>query len=77
MVEAVVDVVGDPVAVLLAVGDLLRERLAVGIAGQQLVEQVGGTRDVLAGLFEQFEVDTITRREHLGEPWHQPMVFGV
>ena len=51
--------------------------LLSGIVGQQLVEQISGTRHVLAGLLEQFEVDAITRREHLGEPWHQSIVFGV
>ena len=70
VVEAIDDVVRDPIALVLAVEDLLREVLVLGVVGEHRVEQIRGAHHVLARLLEQLEVDAITRGEHLGEASH-------
>ena len=63
VVEAIDDVVGDPVALVLAVEDLVREVLArPGSLVEHRVQQIGGAHHVLPGLLEQLEVDPISGR---------------
>ena len=66
----VMDVVRDPVALLLADHDLAGEVGAVGPVGQHLVEQVGAAHDVGRRLLEQVEELPVLRGEDLGEPRH-------
>ena len=60
-----IDVVRDPVAVLLADQDVPREVGLLGIVAQHLVEQVGAAHDVRRGLLEQVEELTVLGDEDL------------
>ena len=62
LVEALDDVVRDPVALLLADQDLARELVALGVLLQQLLEQSDGALDVPARFLEEVEELTIARR---------------
>ena len=55
LVEALDDVVRDPVALLLADQDVARELAVLGELAQHLVEQLRGAQDVAAGLLEEVE----------------------
>ena len=66
LVEALDDVVRDPVALLLADHDLARQLPVVGPAVEHLLEQLGGLDDVAAGLLEEVEELTLLRREQIG-----------
>ena len=70
VVEALDDVVRDPVALLLADQDVARQVLALGIVAQHLVEQVGGAHDVAAGLLEEVEELAVLAGEDLGQTGH-------
>src|SRR5215210_5408605 len=59
LVQPLDDVVGDPVAVLLADQDLARELVALRVRVQQLLEQRDRALDVPAGLLEQVEELTV------------------
>src|SRR4051794_33938391 len=65
-VQPLDDVVGDPVALLLAHDDVARELGVVGPGREHPLEQVGGADDVRAGLLEQVEELAFLRREQLG-----------
>src|SRR3954462_452637 len=65
LVEAADDVVGDPVALLLADQDVAGEVGVVGEVAQHLIEQVGGALDVSGGLLEQVEELAVPGHEHL------------
>jgi hypothetical protein len=67
----VVDVVGDPVALLLADHDVAREVGAVGEVREHLVEEVGPTDDVLGRLLEQVEELAVARAEDVPQPGHR------
>ena len=77
LVEAVDDVVDDPVALVLEVEDLRCQVLAFRVVGQELVEQLRGLEDVPAGLLEQFEADPDTGCEDLPEARNPPGSYGV
>ena len=68
LVEALDDVVGDPVAVLLADQDVAGQVVALGEVQQHLLEQARGAQDVAAGLLEQVEELAVARGETLGQP---------
>src|SRR3954454_23049367 len=70
-VQLVVDVVGDPVALLLADHDVAREVGAVGEVGEHLVEQVRAARDVARRLLEQVEELAVARAEDVTQPGHR------
>ena len=70
VVEPVDQVMGDPVAVLLADQDVAREVLLLGVAAQHLVEQVGSAHDVGGGFLEEVEELAVLRHEHLGKTGH-------
>ncbi len=69
------DVVDDPVALVLAVEDLGRELLVVRIIAKQAVEQLGGLLDVLASFLEELEVDAVARSEDLADARHGPIIW--
>ena len=64
------DVVGDPVALLLADHDVAREVRPVGVVGEHLVEEVGAAHDVRGGLLEEVEEDAVLAGEDLGQAGH-------
>jgi hypothetical protein len=70
LIEALDDVVGDPVALLLADQDVPGELLALGEGAQHLVEQVRGADDVPRGLLEQVEELAVLGDEDLGKTRH-------
>ena len=67
-VEALDDVVGDPVALLLGLEDLAREAPVVGPGVHHLVEQARGVQRVLARLDEEVEEGAVAGQE--GEARH-------
>ena len=69
-VQPLVDVVGDPVALLLADHDVPREVGPVGVVGEHLVQQVGAADDVGGRLLEQVEEHAVLAGEHLGQAGH-------
>ena len=69
-VQPLVDVVGDPVALLLADHDVARQVRAVGIVGEHLVEEVGAADDVRGRLLEQIEEHAVLAGEDLGQAGH-------
>jgi hypothetical protein len=71
LVEVLVDVVGDPVAFLLADDDVASEVGAIGVVGEHLVEQIGAADDVGRGLLEEVEEDPILTGEDLGQARHE------
>ena len=64
------DVVRDPVALLLADEDVARQPGALGEVGEHLVEQLGAADDVRGGLLEQVEELAVLRREDLPQARH-------
>jgi len=66
LVEALDDVVGDPVAVLLADQDVARQLITLGVLREQLLEQCRGPKDVPARLLEQIEELAIARGKDVG-----------
>ena len=58
-VEAVDDVVGDPVALLLAQQQIARERRTLGEIGEHVAQQQAGALDVAPRLLEQLEETVI------------------
>src|SRR3954447_22276409 len=70
-VEALDDVVRDPVALLLADHDLAGELTVVGPAVENVLEDLAGLHDVAARLLEQVEELTLARREETGQPGHR------
>ena len=77
LVEALDDVVRDPVAVLLADQDVARELVALGEVAQHLLEQAGGAQDVAAGLLEQVEELAVARGEDAGEAHRRPCTGSI
>ena len=69
-VQPLVDVVGDPVALLLADDDVARQVRPVGIVGEHLVEEVGAAHDVGRRLLEEIEEHAVLAGEHLGQAGH-------
>ena len=69
-VQPLVDVVGDPVALLLADHDVAREVRPVGIVGEHLVEEVGAAHDVRRRLLEEVEEHAVLAGEDLGQAGH-------
>ena len=69
-VQPLVDVVGDPVALLLADDDVPREIRPVGVVGEHLIQQVGAAHDVGGRLLEEVEEDAVLAGEHLGQAGH-------
>ena len=67
LVEALDDVVRDPVAVLLADQDVASELAALREVAQHLLEQPGGAQDVAARLLEQVEEPTVARGDDAGQ----------
>ena len=53
--ERCIDVVRDPVAVVLAAHDVARERRLLGVVGEQVAQQARGALDVLRGVLEEAE----------------------
>src|SRR4051794_21909385 len=74
-VQALDDVVRDPVALLLADHDLARERGVVGPLLEHPLEQLGGAHDVRARLLEEVEELAFLGGEQLGEPRHGGPVY--
>src|SRR3954471_9567921 len=70
-VEALDDVVRDPVALLLADHDLAGELPVVGPAVERPLQQVAGLHDVAARLLEQVEELALPRREQTGQAGHR------
>ena len=70
LVEVLDDVVGDPVALLLADEDVAGELLAIRPAAEHLVEEVGGAGDVAPRLLEEVEELAVARGEDLGQTGH-------
>src|SRR4051812_21993819 len=75
LVEALDDVVRDPVALLLADHDLARQLAMVGPAVEHVLEDLAGLDDVAPGLLEQVEELALARREESGEPGHGSAVY--
>ena len=71
LVEALDDVVRDPVAVLLADEDVAGQLVALGEVPQHLLEQAGRAQDVASGLLEQVEELAVARGDDAGEA-HRP-----
>src|SRR3954447_12959047 len=69
-VQLVVDVVGDPVALLLADHDVARQVGALREVGEHLVEEVGAMDDVPGGLLEQVEELAVARAEDVTQARH-------
>src|SRR5919112_315649 len=69
-VQPVVDVVGDPVALLLADHDVAREVGPLREVGEHLVEEVRTADDVLRRLLEQVEELPVSGAEDMAEPRH-------
>ena len=69
-VQPLVDVVRDPVALLLADHDVAREVGPVGIVGEHLIQEVGAAHDVGRGLLEEIEEDAVLAGEDLGQAGH-------
>src|SRR3954468_15092600 len=69
-VQLVVDVVGDPVALLLADHDVPREVGAIREVREHLVEQVRPVRDVAGCLLEQVKELAVARAEDVTQPGH-------
>ena len=70
-VEALDDVVRDPVALLLADHDLAGELAVVGPALEHLLEQSAARTMLRAGLLEQVVELALARREELGQAGHR------
>ena len=70
LVQALDDVVRDPVALLLADDDVARELTVVGPLIQHPFEEPGGPHDVRAGLLEEVEELALLGREQLGQLHH-------
>ena len=70
-VEALDDVVRDPVALLLADHDLAGELAVVGPAVEHALEDVAGLDDVAPGLLEQVKELALPRREQTGQACHR------
>src|SRR3954454_19610848 len=71
LVEALDDVVRDPVALLLADHDLAGELTVVGPAVEDVLEDLAGLHDVAARLLEQVEELALAAREETGQPGHR------
>src|SRR3954452_694006 len=71
LVEALDDVVRDPVALLLADDDVAHERGRVGPALEHLLEQLGAPDHVGRRGFEQVEVLGVTADEGVGQSTHR------
>jgi hypothetical protein len=63
-------VVRDPVALLLAEPEILRERRPLGVVGQQVAQQQRRALDVASRLLEQREQRLVERptQQHHGSP---------
>src|SRR3954452_13756371 len=70
LVEALDDVVRDPVALLLADHDLAGQLAVIGPAIEDVLEDLARLDDVPPRLLEQVEELTLARREESGEPGH-------
>ena len=70
LVEAMDDVVRDPVALLLAHDDLARELTVVGPLLHHPLQEAGRAHDVRAGLLEEVEELALLGSEQLGELNH-------
>src|SRR3954454_20610983 len=70
LVEALDDVVRDPVALLLADHDVARQLAVVRPPVEHVLEDLAGLDDVAASLLEQVEELALARREESGEPGH-------
>ena len=69
-VQPLMDVVGDPVALLLADHDVPRQVGPIGVVGQHLIQQVGTVHHVGGGLLEEIEEHPVLAGEHLGQAGH-------
>src|SRR2546421_165645 len=70
LVEALDDVVGDPVALLLADQDVPRQVGALRVVAEHLVQEVGRAHDVARRLLEQVEELAVVGNEDLGQAAH-------
>ena len=70
-VQPLVDVVRDPVALLLADDDVAREVGPVGVVGEHLIQEVGAADDVGRRLLEEIEEDAVLAGEDLGQAGHE------
>ena len=70
VVEAIDDVVRDPVAFVLALEDLAGQVAGVREVDEHPLEQVRRLHHVLTGLLKQLEVSPVARREQVPEARH-------
>src|SRR3954447_1319753 len=77
LVQALDDVVRDPVALLLADQDVPGELGVVGPPGEHLVEQVRGPGDVAGLLLEEVEELSVAGGEDLGQESHRAAPYRV
>src|SRR3954466_1002319 len=69
-VQLVMDVVGDPVALLLADHDVARDVGSLREVSEHLIEEVGAANDVLGRLLEQVEELPVAGAEDVTQPGH-------
>src|SRR5215210_5598170 len=75
LVEALDDVVRDPVALLLADHDLARQLAVIGPAVEHPLEDVARLHDVAPSFLEQVEELALARREESGQAGHRRPVY--